>query len=368
VALLLLSYMSLLRNVSRRRFSVCFLAFLATTDVGCNRPIEHIPTFHKNLVPYGFLTEAGQDFGTFANVNFLSDDLVLVVVSNNFNYAVEQASDNDQPASKFLLFDIPQNALLRSAEIPIEKHSDSVRATRDEQFIVLAKSGVRLCSKELRCGPSVPTRGPLWVSPRGTRVAAGGNGQTQQILLDAHSLSVLETFTDFSVIPGDVGLLVKRNQRLFIRLPQAQDKDLPFAMEGFGQVTMFLSDQMLSGVASDSAIAIGTFDGNILYHLDARPWWDGTSLARSSSGLRFCLHESGYTRWNDIIHFYDIEKSRRRDFERVRIFDTPTGVERFDLTWDPRPYLGTLGIPALSPNGKRLAIIRRGVLEVFDIR
>ena len=47
-----------------------------------------------------------------------------------------------------------------------------------------------------------------------------------------------------------------------------------------------------------------------------------------------------------------------------------TGLEEFAdrLEWDPRPYEGDLTDPALSPDGYKLAVIRKGRLEVFDIQ
>jgi hypothetical protein len=44
-----------------------------------------------------------------------------------------------------------------------------------------------------------------------------------------------------------------------------------------------------------------------------------------------------------------------------------SGKSLFELHWDPRPHVGVISVPALSPDGRRLAAIRHGFLEVFEI-
>jgi hypothetical protein len=68
------------------------------------------------------------------------------------------------------------------------------------------------------------------------------------------------------------------------------------------------------------------------------------------------------------VNFLDIDSGRSFNFERVTVLETDSGHLLFKLEWDPRPYGGGLTDPALSPNGQRLAIIRNGSLEVFEIR
>ena len=58
---------------------------------------------------------------------------------------------------------------------------------------------------------------------------------------------------------------------------------------------------------------------------------------------------------------------KTRTVDIYRIFDTHSGKEIFHFEWDPRPYLGDLVAPALSPSGHKLAVMRSGYLEVFEL-
>ncbi len=110
---------------------------------------------------------------------------------------------SDQPPSKLLLFDISHKSLLKSSQMSVEKAAGSVKAIRDGQFVLLNQSGLLLCSRDLECGPPLQTPGPLFVSPQGTRIAVGGNGRTEQKLLDASTLKELEHFSRSShIIPA----------------------------------------------------------------------------------------------------------------------------------------------------------------------
>ena len=92
-----------------------------------------------------------------------------------------------------------------------------------------------------------------------------------------------------------------------------------------------------------------------------------SEVVASASGKRFCFHEGGYTRWNSFVNFLDIDHGRQLNFESANVMSTDSGASPFRLVWDPRPYIGLLITPALSPDGQRLAVIRNGVLELFEI-
>ncbi|HEX4538528.1 MAG TPA: hypothetical protein VH140_16380 [Candidatus Acidoferrum sp.] len=46
---------------------------------------------------------------------------------------------------------------------------------------------------------------------------------------------------------------------------------------------------------------------------------------------------------------------------------TDSGAQVFELRWDPRPYMGTPVTPVLSPDGHEVAVIRHGILEVYQV-
>jgi hypothetical protein len=81
----------------------------------------------------------------------------------------------------------------------------------------------------------------------------------------------------------------------------------------------------------------------------------------------FAVREQRYTRWNSITHFTDIENTRPFDFEKVRVFDASSGRVLFSLEQDPRPYVAASPSPALSPDGRHIALIDRGILNVYRL-
>ncbi len=360
-----------MRCCTRKR-ALRFTALLATLTIAfaCGKPSEPEPFFREDLHPFGFLTEAhSRIVGNFPDINFLTDDLVLVSVNSRVYGWVEE-SLSDQPVSKLLLFDASRRTLLNTAEMPVEKDVGSVRATRNGEFVLLNESGVRLCSRELQCGVPIATRGPLFVSPGGTRIAVGGNGQTQQKLLDGASLTELEHFswTNPTIIPGDSALLIRQDNKLYMRLPEKPDQRLPFGGLGIWPEARFLNPNTIADFESDKVLAVARTDGSIRFRVPVSARWDVTDISTTASGSRFCFHEAGYTRFNSILNFYDIESSRPLNFESVNVLSTDSGKSLLKLRWDPRPYVGYLSTPALSPDGHRLAIIRNGFLEVFEVQ
>jgi hypothetical protein len=285
-------------------------------------------------------------------------------------YRPAEESFSDQPVSKLLLFDVSQRNLLKTAEMPVEKQIGSVRATRRSEFVLLNESGLHVCSRELECRSPVATRGPLFVSPQGTRIVVGGNGQTQQKLLDSTSLTELEHFswTNPDVIPGESGLLIRQDKNLYIRLPQKPDQQLPFGGGGIWPEARFLNLNTVADFESDKALAVARTDGTILFRVPVSARWQVTEISTTASGSRFCFHEAGYTTFNSILNFYDIESSRPVNFESVSVMSTVSGKSLLKLRWDPRPYVGYFATPALSSDGHKLAVIHNGFLEVFEVQ
>ncbi len=355
-------------NLYRGYFGFVWL-ILATS--GCNDRAQDAASsqFRWDLGAYGFATESkGRIIGNFTDLNFLSDDLVLVAVNQKIYQPIEP-SNSDQPPSTLLLLDVVRRNLVRTVELDVEKEVDSVKATTNGQFVILAESGLRLCSIELRCGPPLQTRGPMLISPRGSRLLLGGNGQTDRMLIDSSSMREISSFSsqDSLVVPGDNSLLIQRSNKLYLHSPGRSDLLFPFSPPRFGLAGQFLNDDKIGLFESDTILAVLGFDGKLLYRVPILTRRNGTGIVPAFSGTRFCIHESGYTQWNAILHFYDIEDSRPRDLERVRILDTNSGEERFEFTWDPRPFVGRTVLPAISPSGRRMALIRHGTLEVFEI-
>jgi hypothetical protein len=342
----------------------CFMTLItfvmATASFGQSRDPK--PLFREDIRPYGLaVVAAGRHVANYTDVTFLSDDLVLVAV-NMREFARVSPLFADKPPSKLLLFDLSQKRLVRSIELPVEKDSGSIRATQNGQFALLDRAGVRICSVDLECGQAFPTQGPLLVSPGGTRLAVGGNAETGQKLLDSATLKEIGSFPyqNPAVVPGDGGLLLRYGNKQYLRLPGKRDYPIGSHLVSASQ---FLNDKNLVGFERNEA-AVVRMDGTVLYLLRVRDAWSAGFVA-AAAGTRFCIHEWGYTRWNSIVNFYDIDEGRPPNFEKVRVIATDTGKRVFQLEWDPRAY-GPVA-PALSPNGHRVAIVRGGYLDVFDV-
>jgi hypothetical protein len=343
--------------------------------VGCNAPVnpgrpQPKQIFHEDLGLLGFRTKpSGQIVGIFTNVNFLTDNLILVTINDRVYGPVEK-TNTDQPLSKLLLFDVSQNRLLNAASMPVEKDRGAVRALEGGRFALLNEEGLHICTLEFACGLPFATGGPLFVSPEGTKIVVGGNGQKEQKLLDGMTLEELDRFPfeNPSVIPGDRALIVARPQReVYARVPGQPDQQLPFERLNLWPEERFINRDSVAGFESATVLAIVKVDGTVLFRVPVESRWGISEVVASASGTRFCFHEGGYTPWNSFVNFLDVDSGRPINVESVKIMSSDNGNSLFQLVWDPRPYVGMPITPALSPNGQRLAIVRHGILEIFAI-
>src|SRR5439155_20270979 len=106
-------------------------------------------------------------------------------------------------------------------------------------------------------------------------------------------------------------------------------------------------------------------DGSILFRRLAKARWRVSELSTAASASRFCFHEAGYMTFNSLVNFLDIDSGRPFNFETVGVISADSGKPLLDLRWDPRPYVGPLSSPALSPDGHSLAVVHGGFLEVY---
>ena len=103
---------------------------------------------------------------------------------------------------------------------------------------------------------------------------------------------------------------------------------------------------------------------------DSLKAWTGTDnqVVRddnaSADGARTVSSELGSTAWNKITHPLEIDEPRRPNIRRVTVHDTRSGKALLSLHYDPRNHF--VG-PTISPNGNRLAIVRKGILEVYEV-
>lgn len=344
---------------------------------GCGHNPLPQPSLRHDLRRYGLKTEAPNSLtASYNQIAFLTDNLLLVTINQRTITQPVEPSNVDSPPAKVLLFNITTNILKRSAELPIEKDADSVQAVAGARFVIRNQSGIQVCTADLSCGHPffVPESGPVLASPAGTSFVAGGYGKTEQILLDGASLSESARFPSGNpvVVPGDgAALLHYDGHRFFIKEDGKPVRALPFTDAAVGDIFLpdsrFLSSVVLGVNESVESLLVAKLDGTPLYRLPVDSWYRGTALISSAAGKRFGLRESNFTRWNSITHFYDIENTRPYDSEKIRLLEVESGKTLFELVRDPRPYINRLTLPALSPDGRHLATIYRGFLEVYEI-
>lgn len=297
----------------------------------------------RDLRPYGFPDFAKvHHVSDYTDLQFLSDHILLVVVNERAWDKSEEPLNTDQPTSRLLLFDLDQGKLIKTAEYAVEKFSGSVLATNHGQFVVLNGEGVHPCSEELVCGRPYATEGPIRILPGGTRLLAGGNSQSELILLDASTMQIL-------------------------RRPAPQNIRMGLMSGTLLDGREIISDEVVADTAGGSSkeMQLEKTSGGFLYSIKVTADYE-TTLVANQSGLRFCALEESYTRWNALVNFLDIDNTRPHNFARVRVFDTISGKELFEMNWDPRPSQA-VPTPALSPDGHKLALIRHSELDVFEI-
>jgi hypothetical protein len=340
------------------------------------------PFFVQDLTSYGFPTDSHDEIMlNFTDVNFLSDNLVLVSVNTRVYGPVER-TDADTPLSKLVLLDLSRKAVIKTSDFPVEKRSGSIKRLNDGRFVLLNQSGVNFCSQTLDCRKAIDGPDPILVSPKGSRITVGGNGQTPQRLFETDSLKELDEFPSRgpSAVPGDDGILLWKEEpwskahnvsiegKMYVRMPDHSERQLPLLSYSIGLPdARFLSDKEVGGFLSEDSLAVVRIDGTILYKKPVAQIWSLNEIVTTASGSRFCFREAGYTTLNSILNFLDIEKTRPYNRQTITVFDTESGRPEFKSEWDPRPYVGPLGSPALSPDGQELAVMHGSSLEVYRI-
>lgn len=340
------------------RLAAASAALVAVLSVSCSHAVgDHSQhrILTEDLRPYGFPDFVKvHDVSDYASLQFLSNDLLLIAINERQWQGPVEPLNTDEPPSKFLLLDLDLKKFVKTATYPVEKTDGSVRATTNGEFIVLSQEGVHVCSAELTCGRPFPTEGPIRLLPGGTRLLAGGNGQTDVDLLDASTLQVLKHPAPRNLSMGfwDGVFLAPRGIGGLAR------------SKGEGEL---INDSTVAEVEDGDVpeMPVRKVGGRELYRIPVTAQYE-TRLTASRSGSRFSVLEQAHTRWNSIVNFWDIDNHRPPNFARVRVFDTDSGKQLFEMNWDPRPSQ-TVPPPALSPDGHKLALIRHSELEVFDL-
>ena len=84
----------------------------------------------------------------------------------------------------------------------------------------------------------------------------------------------------------------------------------------------------------------------------------------SVDGSRSLGMELRSTTWNKTTHPLDIDEPAPPNYRRIDVYDKSVAKVIFSLEYNPKNHI----VPAaLSPNGAKLAIVRDGKLEVYDL-
>lgn len=365
-----------LANCAMSWFVLLIAAILPSFVVqGCSNGKLPTPVFSQDLRPSGFKTETRHELtSSYCQIAFLTDDIVLVGINQRTIGQPVELSNVDRPPTKLMFFDIRKRALVRSFEMPVEKDSNSVQPLSGARFAIRNESGITICDLDLICGqPIKVSQGPLLASPGGTTFVAGGYGEAEQILFDSITQKELGRFPGGNpvVVPGD-GLNLLRyinNHTLFTKRDGQPDQALQSteALDIFLPDARFISNSIVAVNQSVETLLVVRVGGTSMYRVPVRSWYQDTAVVTSRGGLRFGILEGDFTRWNSITHFYDIEKTRPYDLEKIRVLEVESGKTQFEIKRDPRPYIHRLTLPSLSPDGHHLATIYRGFLEVYEI-
>ena len=330
-----------------------------------------------NLAPFGFNVDARHRAADYSGLTFLADNLLLVSIVQRHFLPGAQPMLVDTPSSTLLLVDINQRRVISRTEVPVEKWSGAVQFAGTGRFVLWNQSGIRVCAVNFQCGSSMHAQELKLVSPKGAtavvldyrneeRNLTGGYGELE--IVDLRQMSIVATLPrrlpQEDIIPGDGVLLIRDLKRTFIRQPGGQDQPLQFDGRGTFNRSRFLDARTFAYFDWDSSQAVvATLGPRELYRLPVQKVWQAGFIP-TLNGTRFGLYEHGYTSWNSLLNFYDIDESRPENFQRIRVFETSSSHKIAEFNWDPRPHLIE---PALSPDGSRLARVRGAMLEVVDV-
>jgi hypothetical protein len=366
-------------------------AFLAGA-APCLAQAKNQVIFRQDLGTFGFKYQYGRNdqvSSIFTDLAFLSEDLLLVsvkvrtaddvkvtILPSGVRMYDNPAGGNVPPTSlsTLLLFSVEQKKLVRSARLPVRKADETVQAGPPDHFFMLGSYGLQLCSAEFACSAPRPAYGPMSVSPRGTRVIVGGYNGSDRQLLTADKLALLETFgrKGPDVIPGDGGVLLHRYPITAVRMDDGKEVELGFQSRTVFPEARFLDQDTVIGLKmpniSDGLATVAKVDGSILFQVPVKEAWRGnTRFIPSASGSRFCIAELRHAGLNAFVNFFDITSDQPYGRREIRVFEVASGKQVFELHWDPRSHQGENALPALSPRGHRLALLRKGELLVYEI-
>jgi hypothetical protein len=357
------------------RVTVNALCFAALFFI-CFASAEPQTVYSLDLRAYGFNVEEGKWWiGDASALTFVSDRLLLVSITQRTWHGGANPMFTDSPSSRLLLVDLISRRVVSETSMPVEQQPNAVQFAGTGKVIIWNQQGIRTCTTGFECGEPLYVNELRLVSPKGTTAVAvhrekpGAWGKLEIIDLTTlrRSDDIPERLPDGSfeeIIPGDGSLLMSNLSQTVIKQRGEPDRNLRFNGKGTFDESRFLNPTTLAYFDWDNSCAvISTIAPHELYRRPVEKVWKAGILP-TVDGTRFGLYEHGYTRWNSIVNFLDIDEGRPENFQRVRVFDTTSGSLITDLEWDPRPHNVK---PSLSMDGHFLARVRGALLEVLAV-
>jgi len=363
-------------QLDRGRLSRCIGVLILVAAFGACSEKRNNPTpqLSIDLKAQSYSTVASGTTVSYSFIGFLSNDLLLVAINERRFTEMVELSFVDEPAARFLLFNIRTKALVATADMALEKEPEAVQVTESDHFVIWNESGIQLCDVASKCGAPQKMSGPVLASPTGSVLAVGGWGADDQKLLDGVSLQRLAIYPAHNpeVVPGDGAELLRyRGPSFSMRTNGRGDAYLPIKdTDTYGNLpvkTRFLSRSRIAVNETDQNLLVAGLDGKAIYRVPTQYSLSDVTVTSCACETDFAIREQTHTRWNSMINFLDIEDTRPYDRERVRVVDTRSGRVIFSIEHDPRPYMSTLPSPALSPDGRQIALVDRGVLKVYEV-
>jgi hypothetical protein len=135
----------------------------------------------------------------------------------------------------------------------------------------------------------------------------------------------------------------------------------------FGVFSFLNDDNFAYLELSTNEAIVADLDGRQLHRYKLEKAYR-VGLLPTASGKRFGIYEYGFTFWNSVLNFWDIDDARPPNVQRVRVIDISSGTEVARLEWDPRqgPLRHSIE-PRLSPSGHRLAKVEAGIVEILAL-
>jgi hypothetical protein len=362
------------RIAAASRGRMLVIALLASG--GCNSQQTGPLSVRLDLRNFGYQFAAGAPVADATELSFLSEDLLAVSVNQKLVDSESHAPPGgENPHATIVVVDVRTGRIVTQGSMPLGTGEDAVQTVSGKRLAVWNSKGLQLCAPDLHCDPPLAGPGPLSVSPKGRRVVFGSYGRNPFKLLDVESLRQVAALDDtegaygVNVIPGDTALLISHGPSQFaIHRPGKQDKLMDFDKGGAFGLSQFITDEMFAYLRHSSNEAIvSDLDGRELHRYKVAQAYR-TGFLPTASGERFGIYEYGFTFWNSVLNFWDIDDTRPPNFQRVRVIDISSGTEVARVEWDPRqsPLRHSIE-PRLSPSGHRLARVVEGVLEVLQV-